>query len=46
MEAVQVAVISTELPQYELLTAIIPSVWADCMQHRHMSTFLARFCTV
>jgi len=46
MEAVQVAVTSTELPQYELLTAIIPSVWADCMHHRHMSPFLARFCTV
>jgi hypothetical protein len=46
MKVVQVAVTSTELPQYELLTAIIPSVWAGCMQHRHMSTFLAHFCTV
>lgn len=45
MEEVQVAVTSTELPQYELLTAIIPSVWAGCVQHRHMSPLLARFCT-
>jgi hypothetical protein len=46
METVQVAVSGTELPQYELLTAIIPSVWAGYMQNSHKSPCLARFCTV